>query len=184
MQGHHPRGQGRTYHILEEMRRAFPVLQDFQPLASGIEDSLAAHFPRDPAWRVIAALRRHVQDSRYLRAIIDGEARYDLNGEVRSYISEGERHHAQRLLRERGEEAPGGKTGAKGGPPADEGKEEGLRLLIALQSAHRFGSGISQEVQPYLEALESEDALTEAGVRLLDAASRQEWLAYLREAAS
>lgn len=163
---------GRTEHMLVEMRKDFPVFEQFLPLASGIEEQLASHFPRDPGWRVIAALRRHVQDPDYLRGLLHNDERFDLNGEVRSYVSEGERHHAQNLLASMGES-----TEVASSDGAD--KEEGLRLLIALQSAHKFGHDMAETVEPYLARLEGEDSLTEAGVQLLDVDSREEWLRVL-----
>ena len=170
--GHEGGKGGRTEHLLVEMRKAFPVFEQFLPLASGIEEQLTIHFPRDPGWRVIAALRRHVHDPEYLRGLLHHDERFDLNGEPRSYISEGERHHALRLLERMGETAEVAEE-------ARTDKAEGLRLLIALQSAHKFGHDLAETVESYLAHLQSEDALTEAGVQLLDADSREEWLRVL-----
>lgn len=170
-----PKG-GRIEHLLTEMRNDFPVFEQCLPLASGIEEELTPHFPRDPGWRVIAALRRHVHESDYLRGLLRNNERYGLHGEVRSHVSEGERHHAQRLLERMGEsvEIPT-EVSATGGMA----KEDGLRLLITLQSAHKFGHDMVESVEPYLVRLEGEDALTEVGVQLLDVDSREEWLRVL-----
>lgn len=164
---------GRTGTLLAKMRESLPIFGQSLPLASGIEEQLTSHFSA-PNWRVIAALRRHVQAPEYLRGLLQNDQRFDLNGEVRSYVSEEERRYARHKLERMGEKA---EVALEEETNTD--KTEGLRLLITLQSAHKFGHDMAEQVEPFLNRMEGEDALMEAGVKLLEVDSREEWLAVL-----
>ena len=77
---------GRTDEIAEALEAEFEVFRDFLPLASGIETMLAGHFPDDPSWRVLAALRRHVNKAAYLRALVRHQYRYNLEEIGRAHV--------------------------------------------------------------------------------------------------
>lgn len=165
----------RSQAILDEMEEAIPVIRDFQPLASGIEDDLSRRFPEDPSWRVIAALRRHIQRPAYLRAIVTQDARVDINGQTASRISELERVHAREQLAAQGERS--------GAEAKDEdilgGMTEGFRLLLCKQIHHRFDAETARQSRTYLDQVHDEASLEKAAMALLDCTSAEDWLAFL-----
>jgi hypothetical protein len=163
----------RTQEILDEMEADIPVIRDFQPLASGIEDTLSRRFPNDPSWRVIAALRRHIQRPAYLRTILSHQERLDLDGKPVARISEAERLHAKEQLAAQGEGIPAEGEDALGQIT------EGFRLLLCKQIHHRFGSEVARKSRPYLDGLHNETPLEKAGTALLDCSTAQEWLDFL-----
>ena len=86
--------------LLEAFRERFPILAEFQPLVSGIDRQLTAAFPDEPQWRVVAALRSHVRDPRYLRGIAGGGSRHTLHGEAHEPVADEHRAHARQRLAE------------------------------------------------------------------------------------
>jgi sRNA-binding protein len=128
-------GTSRTHRLVTELRERFPVLERFQPLASGIEWALIDACPGQPAWRVIAALRSQIGDPRYQRALLHSDHRRRLTGEAADPVTEDQRHHARHLLAQRGF------------PQAPEAVShrlartafQGVRYVLQRQARHRFG---------------------------------------------
>jgi hypothetical protein len=91
----------RTDRLLAHVRERFPVFADNLPLMRGVERELTEYLAGESSWRVIAALRRHVADPDYLRAVGQGGHRYSLFGDPVETISEAEREYALAQLHDR-----------------------------------------------------------------------------------
>lgn len=164
---------GRIDQILEELRSEYPVFQDFLPLGSGIEQSLTAKFPNDPSWRIISALRKHVNDPRYLQMVQRSQQRYNMNGQPVGEVSEAERLHARSTLEML--KTPRSKTVKD---PLGEATE-GFRLLLSKQAAYKFGPQVASDSRAHLDRIRNEGTMEEVGKRLMDVSTPEEWLELL-----
>jgi hypothetical protein len=163
--------------LLASMRQRFPVMADFRPLISGIQDELGRHYPDVPNWRIIAALRRHVHDVRYLQAILGCEQRHNLLGDPAGEVTAGERAFARERLSQYGGAAEGADLATD--PLAD--IKHGQRLLLGKLVAARFGEDTAQASRALLNQLDHEDPLAAVGIALLDCPDGDSWLQLLRE---
>lgn len=81
----------KTQILLATLRARFPVLAEFKPLKIKIHLDI----------RIARALAWHVGDSWYLQSLAKGGARYNLAGEVDGEVTEAQRTHAAKQLKER-----------------------------------------------------------------------------------
>lgn len=172
-------GESSAGRLLEEIRRRFPVVAEYLPLISGIEDEIGRHFPDVPNWRVIAALRRHVNDTRYLKAILRNEQRFNLLGDPAGEVTEGERAHAMERLEKLGASTEVNED--DGGGDALEDIRHGQRLMLCKLARARFGEDVVRRGRPLLNQLGEEGQLEEVGVALLDSFEGEEWLQLLAD---
>ncbi|MGF6148342.1 ProP expression regulator [Kingella potus] len=63
------------------------VFKHFKPLALGIDQDLAADLPQFDSALVMRALSNHCRRPRYLKSLVRGGKRYDLNNRVKGEVS-------------------------------------------------------------------------------------------------
>lgn len=82
----------------------FEAWQSYKPLALGVEADLYQLMDQNqpPASKRVVQrlLRMHCNHGKYLQAVVDGQQRYNLAGEFLGEVSETEREHASRTLKE------------------------------------------------------------------------------------
>lgn len=82
----------------------FEVWLSYKPLALGVEADLYQLMDQNqpPASKRVVQrlLRMHCNHGKYLQAVIDGQQRYTLVGETLGEVSQTEREHANRTLKE------------------------------------------------------------------------------------
>lgn len=82
----------------------FEAWQSYKPLALGVEADLYRLMDQNqpPASKRVVQrlLRMHCNHGKYLQAVVDGQQRYNLAGEILGEVSETEREHASRTLKE------------------------------------------------------------------------------------
>ena len=161
--------------LLDRIRSAFPVFADFLPLAPGIDQELTQHYPGTDNWRLIAALRRHRNDNRYLKAQLRLAERYSLRGEPVAEVTERQRAFVAERLRRRLRQ---GEDGAGSDDPLEDVKA-GQRLMLVKQASHRFGPETGRRAGSMLGEVCEEKVLEELGEALLDSFTPEEWLASL-----
>lgn len=87
--------------LLDRLYAQFPVFRDFQPLAIGIHKSLLERLPDLDKAAVRAALHFHTASTRYLKAIVQGAPRFDLDGNASGEVTPEQQTQAVTALRER-----------------------------------------------------------------------------------
>ena len=80
---------------------SFPVFRDCLPLAVGIHKALHERMPELNRNQLRTALQMHTASTRYLKALSQGETRYDLDGAAAGAITAEQRQQALGTLRER-----------------------------------------------------------------------------------
>lgn len=83
------------------LNERFAVFRDALPLAIGIHKAVMKALPEIDGSKVKAALRRHVGSTRYLKAVANGDDRFDLEGQPAGKITEEQKKQAADSLRER-----------------------------------------------------------------------------------
>lgn len=82
----------------------FEVWLNYKPLALGVEADLYQLMDQNqpPASKRVVQrlLRMHCNHGKYLQAVMDGQQRHTLTGEAIGEVSEAEREHANRTLKE------------------------------------------------------------------------------------
>ncbi|MFA9461901.1 ProQ/FINO family protein [Thiohalorhabdus sp. Cl-TMA] len=130
-----------------------------------------------PSWRKIAALRRHVSDPRYLRAVAQGGKRHNLYGLPVGEITEPERGHALAAL-----------YGLTEGDPSQQQQEDfvaGVRMVLLKQVAARFGAGVQDETAEVLSGqLLMPDTVEHLAISLLQCPRVENWRSALDAATS
>lgn len=93
----------KTQILLATLRARFPVLAEFKPLKIKIHLDIRAALEGEGIAniRIARALAWHVGDSWYLQSLAKGGARYNLAGEVDGEVTEAQRTHAAKQLKER-----------------------------------------------------------------------------------
>lgn len=79
----------------------FAVFREGKPLAIGIHKSLREAVPEFDVNRIRAVLGNHVRSTRYLKAVSQGGARFDLTGAVAGEVTEEQRAQAATELKAR-----------------------------------------------------------------------------------
>lgn len=87
--------------VLSSLSAAFPVFRDCLPLAVGIHKTIRARQPEIDQASLRGALRFHTASTRYLKALTQGEVRFDLDGKPDGAVSPEQRQQAMEVLRER-----------------------------------------------------------------------------------
>jgi hypothetical protein len=164
--------QGATDALLADFRARFPAFSDYLPLVGGIEQELGCHYPDEPTWRVIAALRRHVNEVPYLKAALRQPERFNLMGEPVGEVTSVERAYVRRKLRQL--EDAGDSSLEEMSPLED--MRNGQRLLLNKQVAALFGEEVARQSREYLDRIQAEEVLEELGVVLLSCDFAQDWL--------
>ncbi|MBK8184343.1 MAG: hypothetical protein IPK63_16275 [Candidatus Competibacteraceae bacterium] len=93
----------KTQILLATLRARFPVLAEFKSLKIKIHLDIRAALEGEGIAniRIARALAWHVGDSWYLQSLAKGGARYNLAGEVDGEVTEAQRTHAAKQLKER-----------------------------------------------------------------------------------
>ncbi len=86
---------------LDKLLAAFPVLRDRKPLALGIHKAIRERMPDIPVDELRTALRIHTTSTQYLKGILIGRERFDLDGNAAGEVTEEHRKVADGTLRDR-----------------------------------------------------------------------------------
>jgi ProP effector len=87
--------------MLERLLAEFPVFREHQPLAIGIHKSLMERFPDLDKGQLRSALHFHTRTTRYLKTIVAGASRLDLEGNATAVVTAEQQEQAAATLRER-----------------------------------------------------------------------------------
>lgn len=135
---------GAAAELLEQLRDQHAVLARFLPLASGVDRQLVQATPGAKPWRVIAALRQHVHDPRYLHQVAEGEWRYDLTLREVEPVVEADRAFSRQLLEAQAEGAKpfvARKSGEGAAEAAQRARERIEATLEWLRDRHEVLAG-------------------------------------------
>lgn len=91
----------RRSELLDRLYAEFPVFRDYQPLAIGIHKALTERFPDIDKGQVRTALHFHTRTTRYLKAVVEGAPRHDLDCNAASAVTAEQQAQAVVTLRER-----------------------------------------------------------------------------------
>lgn len=92
----HPRNP-----LLDTLNASFKVFKECQPLAVGIHKIIKEQLPEIDAKQLRNALWIHTASTRYLKALSQGNARFDLDGSPAGEVTAEQRQQALDTLRER-----------------------------------------------------------------------------------
>ena len=87
--------------VLISLRSTFPVFQECRPLAIGIHKAILERIPGINPQQLRLAMRMHTSSARYLKALTNGETRFDLDGNVAGTVTPEQKQQAMETLRER-----------------------------------------------------------------------------------
>lgn len=87
--------------VPDTLRCAFQVFAQYRPLALGIHKAIRERLPEINPRQLRDALRMHTTSTRYLKALAQGDVRYDLDGAPAGEVTEEQRRQAADTLRER-----------------------------------------------------------------------------------
>lgn len=87
--------------ILETLASAYAVFRDGQPLAIGIHKEIKQRMPTLTDADLRPALYRHVISTKYLKALANGDTRFDLDGNPAGEVTPEQRQIALISLKER-----------------------------------------------------------------------------------
>lgn len=91
--------------LVETLRANFEVFRDCRPLALGIHKIIMERMPQVEAAQLRLAMRIHTSSTRYLKTLLTGKERFNLDAEPMGEISEEQREIARTTLRERFEKS-------------------------------------------------------------------------------
>lgn len=91
----------RRNELLERLNAEFAVFRDCRPLAVGIHKAIREKLPDLERGQLSAAMRTHTASTRYLKALAQGELRFDLDGQPAGAVTDEQREQAATALRER-----------------------------------------------------------------------------------
>lgn len=91
----------RRNELLERLRADFPVFRDYLPLALGIHKTLMERQPDLDKNQVRQALHLHTSGNRYLKALVEGAPRLDLDGNPSGAVTAEQQTQAVTTLKER-----------------------------------------------------------------------------------
>ena len=86
---------------LATLSAAFPVFRDCLPLAVGIHKAIREKLPEIDRQKLRDALRIHTNSTRYLKALTQGESRFDLDGNPSGCVTPEHLQQAKDMVRER-----------------------------------------------------------------------------------
>ena len=87
--------------VLNSLRSTFPVFQECRPLAIGIHKTVLERIPGINPQQLRLAMRMHTASARYLKALTNGEIRFDLDGNAAGAVTPEQKEQALNTLRER-----------------------------------------------------------------------------------
>lgn len=87
--------------VLDSLRASYTVFQEFRPLALGIHKAIKERSPEINAQQLRTALRIHTAATRYLKALSQGNTRYDLDAAPAGEVTTEQQQQASETLRER-----------------------------------------------------------------------------------
>lgn len=87
--------------VLISLRSTFPVFQECRPLAIGIHKTVLERIPGINPQQLRLAMRMHTASARYLKALTNGEIRFDLDGNAAGAVTPEQKEQALDTLRER-----------------------------------------------------------------------------------
>lgn len=93
--------QPRRNALLEKLCAEFAVFRDHQPLALGIHKAIKEKMPEVEKGPLGNAMRIHTSTTRYLKALSQGQVRFDLEGKPSGEITDEQREAASTTLKER-----------------------------------------------------------------------------------
>lgn len=123
--------------LLEQLHAEFPVFRDCKPLAIGIHKQLMERRPDLDKNKVRAALHGHTASGRYLKALVEGAPRLDLDGQPSGAVTAEQQEVAVKTLRERIKLAKERQKAEAARRKAEE--EAAARQAKLQQLAERFG---------------------------------------------
>jgi ProP effector len=91
----------RTHPVLDTLVAGFPVFRDALPLAIGIHKAIKQRLPDLDAAQLRIALKSHTASTRYLKALSNGDKRFDLDGNPAGEITPEQRQQALDTIKER-----------------------------------------------------------------------------------
>ncbi len=86
---------------LEKLNQQFAVFREGRPLAIGIHKAIAERLPDMNASQVRFALKVHTGSTRYLKAVSQGEIRFNLDGEAAGPVTPEQQQQALDTLKDR-----------------------------------------------------------------------------------
>jgi ProP effector len=86
--------------LLKDLSANYAVFRDYQPLAVGIKKQVAERYPGLPSKLLGVALFLHTGSPRYLKSLVVGAARLDLDGNAAGEVTEEHQQHAVEQLKE------------------------------------------------------------------------------------
>ena len=87
--------------VLISLRSTFSVFQECRPLAIGIHKAVLERIPGINPQQLRLAMRMHTASARYLKALTNGEIRFDLDGNAAGAVTPEQKEQALDTLRER-----------------------------------------------------------------------------------
>lgn len=87
--------------VLATLGAAFQVFRDCLPLALGIHKAVREKLPEIDRQELRDALRTHTNSTRYLKALAQGDRRFDLDGKPSGTVTPEHQQQAKDILRER-----------------------------------------------------------------------------------
>jgi ProP effector len=87
--------------LLVRLYKEFPVFHDYRPLAIGVHKALMARMPELAKVQVRMALQNHTAKTRYLKALVQGVPRLDLDGNPVGEVTADQQSTAALTLRDR-----------------------------------------------------------------------------------
>jgi ProP effector len=87
--------------VLDTLRTSYTVFQEYRPLALGIHKAIKERNPEINAQQLRTALRIHTAATRYLKALSQGNIRYDLDAAPAGEVTADQQRQASETLRER-----------------------------------------------------------------------------------
>lgn len=87
--------------LLDTLSANFAVFRDCLPLALGIHKTVKERMPELEAAALRTAMKTHTASTRYLKALVVGKERFDLDGNPSGEVTEEQREVASTALRER-----------------------------------------------------------------------------------
>ena len=92
---------GRRNALLERLYAEFPVFRDHLPLSIGIHKAFSERIPGLAKGQVWAAMQQHTGSTRYLKALVEGAPRFDLDGNPAGEVTAEQQAQAVKTLKER-----------------------------------------------------------------------------------
>lgn len=119
--------------LLRDIEKRFSVIAEYKPLAIGIDKQLFAAMPELEKKLARIALSLHTNSTPYLKGMVKGTSRFNLDGTPAGDLDEAHRKHASDTLRERFKVAAQKKRAKE-----EEEKAERERTEKLLKLAEKF----------------------------------------------